>query len=147
MKRWHSKKPIFIYPEKIGKCANKRLKKFALECKKNEVRSEVWFHRIYSKLRHREDRIGQPFQNKYIPDVANHRFKYIIEVDGSWHDQADVKVKDRIKDAFYKHHGYRVLRVIAYDKDSLHRVIEQLLEIRDIPYLRVALNNKRMRNR
>lgn len=119
-----------------------RLKRFSKKLNKNLAKSEIWFQDIYKKFRHSEDLINKPFQNQYIPDITNHRYKYVIEVDGSIHYLKHVKEHDTKKDIFYNLHGYRIFRIKAFDKVEFYKFLSKLYELRDIPYLRQILNKK-----
>lgn len=125
----------------------KRLIKFSKKLNGNLAKSERWFLQIYGRFRHPGDLINKPFQNQYIPDVTNHRYKYVIEVDGSIHNLAHIKRHDQIKNEFYKLHGYRIFRVKPFDKPAFYEFIKQMYIIRDIPYITKALNKRKQFNK
>lgn len=133
----------YWYFEETPKQRRKRLKDFAKNLQKNLAKSEVWFFGNYLKLKHKNDLFNCPFQNQYIPDILNHKYKYIIEIDGSIHDTPKQKQKDIKKDLFYKKFKYRVFRVKAFQKESFFKCIEWLYKIRDIPYIRVSLQKRK----
>jgi very-short-patch-repair endonuclease len=120
-----------------------RLKKFSKKLNGKLAKSERWFWKNYNKFKHVDDIMNCPFQNKFIPDVCNHRYKYVVEVDGSFHNRPDQIKKDKIKDEYYSQHGYRRFRIIAHDNDSFNQFIYELYKLRDIPFLRKVLTNNR----
>lgn len=65
-----------------------------------------------------------------IPDVINTQSKYIIEVDGSIHDQLLVKARDRLRDERFSTRGYLVFRIKAYDEDGIRRLSSAIKEAR-----------------
>jgi very-short-patch-repair endonuclease len=72
----------------------------------------------------------------YIPDFISKFYKVIVEVDGSIHNLENVKKKDLKKEIIYKRYGYEVIRVKAYDNESLNFCLKRLLEIRlSKPYI------------
>lgn len=105
-----------------AKLHNYRLSEFANNLNDKLPRSEVWFMNLYKDhFICRGDLFNSPFQSRYIPDILNKEFKYVIEVDGSIHDTEYQKQKDLKKDKFYLNHGYLVIRVKAY---CIHSYIE-----------------------
>lgn len=93
-------------------------------------KSEIWFD---EKLK--EHDVKMPLEENYIfagyiPDYINKHYKVIIEVDGSFHDQEHIKKKDAKKDKRFNQYGYTVIRVIAYDDDSLQDCVDKLIKIR-----------------
>lgn len=101
---------------------NQRVSEFATKHKSDIVKSEIWFHSLYDKYKDINDFYNKPF-GKYIPDIANYRFKYIIEIDGSIHSRPDIALKDKIKDQYYKKQGYKVIRVQAYNKQDFDKMM------------------------
>lgn len=107
------------------------LKKFAQNLNINEPRSELWFKSLYQKhYALTTDLYNKPFRKRYIPDVINFKFRYIIEIDGSIHNTPEQIKKDIIKDYFYKKHNFKVFRVKAYDNESYIKLIKELFIIR-----------------
>lgn len=105
-------------------------KKFAESLNQNRPKSEIWFEEELKKAD-----IRFPFEKNatfagYIPDFFNKHYKVIVEVDGSIHELEHIKEKDLKKDKKYKQYGYTVLRVEAYNKNSLEKCFEKLREIR-----------------
>lgn len=102
----------------------------------NLPKSEQWFRDLYSKeLIERKlktklhlDKYNTPVNRKYIPDVHNRGYKYVIEIDGSWHDQPEVQYKDRQKDYYFEKRGYCVIRIKAFNEESYKAGITQLKE-------------------
>lgn len=126
------------------KRANDKKRKIELRNKLLETRSnwletslpksEVWFREKYLKEDINrmfkedlfKDKFNKPFNQRYIPDVSNKGYKYIIEIDGSWHDRADAQIRDNKKDYYFKKRGYLVLRIKAYNDDSYVSAINEL---------------------
>ena len=93
-------------------------------------KSEIWFDEQMKLVD-----LRFPFdENKVFgglcPDYLSKRYKVVVEVDGTWHDQAHVKKQDIKKQAKYERLGYEVIRVKAYDTDSLDNCLTRLKEIR-----------------
>lgn len=63
----------------------------------------------------------------YILDFYCHSLKLVIEVDGKIHDQADIKLNDRIRQEKIENDGLRVLRFT--NERILLDVQEVILEI------------------
>ena len=97
----------------------------------NTPKSEEWFYnlcrqhrfpRLFNKNNLTEQflNLGDaniPF-NKYIPDIVNKTYKFIIEIDGSFHEQDWVKKKDAEKDKFFTNAGYLVIRIKDHNIQS-----------------------------
>lgn len=101
--------------------------------------SEKWFQHKWRMfgLELKSDQYNTVFF-KFIPDVTNHVFKYVIEVDGSIHDNKKQKKIDRRKDRCYRNHGYRVFRIRPYnDYEFL------LLALAVLGHRRVHINHQR----
>lgn len=114
-----------------------RLKRFSIGLEKNLSKSETWFRELYKKnsFEDENDRYNQPFK-RFIPDVINKRFKYVIEVDGSFHDLPHQKAKDRNKDQLYRTHRFKIFRVKAYDLASF------LSSCREIQLIKMRQKNQ-----
>lgn len=97
-------------------------------------KSEAWFYRKYFKehilrqftSKRFQDQFNKPTCNWYIPDVSNKGYRYIIEIDGSFHDRADQKLKDAKKDYNFKKRGYKVIRIKAFDEASYQKGMAEL---------------------
>lgn len=135
----YSKYAIYKRPKKAKKRKKKlksRIQAFAEGLEKNLPASEKWFREKYKDVFTRDsislfnDKYNQVL-GKTIPDVINQGYRYIIEIDGSIHDDPKVKFKDAKKDLFYASKGYRVFRVKAYDNDSYNIAIEAIKKIRE----------------
>lgn len=114
-----------IYKNKL-----KRSKKTQAELKSNIPKSELWFlNEISSRnieipyLKHNE------LFRLYIPDFISIPLKVIIEIDGSIHENEDQKERDKKKDIYYRNNGFEVIRVIAYDENSLIECFSKILTI------------------
>jgi very-short-patch-repair endonuclease len=108
-----------------------RMRRFAKQLNNNLPKSEQWFKERY--LLHYPNDLDQfnvPLESRYIPDIINKNYKYVIEIDGSIHDTVEQKEIDLKKDEFYKARGYTVIRVIAYDDMSYIECIKQLFVLR-----------------
>ena len=123
------------YSKKKKKKSPTRLQKYARELNKNVPQSEVWFRELFQsylsdhKLTLYKDKYNH-IVGKYIGDVVNEGYKYVIEVDGSIHDTEIQRWKDRLRDNYLRKHGYSVIRIRAYDTSSFEDGLKQILEIR-----------------
>lgn len=131
--------------QRKDKNRNKRIKKakkakiqrdiesFAADLEKNLPKSEVWFRSLYEKhLKIDSDIYNKPFKNRYIPDLINEEFKYIIEIDGTIHETPEVKAKDTTKNVYFKNCGYSVFRIKAYSLTHYIGVLKVICRIRNI---------------
>jgi len=107
-----------------------KLKKFADRLNESLPKSEVWFQKLYKEFNHVDDRYNEPL-GRYIPDVSNDRYKYVIEIDGDIHLDAAVKRKDYIKTKFYLTKGYRVYRIKAYNTKDFESALTEVLNLRE----------------
>jgi len=104
-----------------------RLERFASKLNDKVPKSEIWFKELYTQhFIHFEDQFNVPICGKYIGDIVNRQFKYVIEIDGSYHDRDDQKAKDFYKDLAIKKSGYIVIRVKAYDRLSYLECISRI---------------------
>jgi very-short-patch-repair endonuclease len=110
----------------------KKLRQFAKALNADRPWSEIWFLKEYKASGHRDatDRCNTPFKGKFIPDILNLRYKFVVEVDGSVHQTPEQIMKDREKDVFYRMHGMTVIRVIAYDKISLSNALNKIIALK-----------------
>ena len=97
---------------------------------KNLPKSEIWFNNQmkFVGLNIKDLKPNKPFLG-FIPDYRSDSLKLIIEVDGNFHDSDNVKQKDDKKQKLYEKSGYTVIRVIAYNENSLRSCF---LKIKDI---------------
>lgn len=109
--------PSYLVSEKVAS----HRKIYSERLKKTHTKSEVWFFDLYKSYQDIDDVYNEPLGN-YIPDMANHKYKYVVEIDGSIHDRPDIKEKDLKKDKYYKALGYRVMRIQAYDIQKFNKV-------------------------
>lgn len=115
----------------MGLSHKTKLKKMGNFLNANCPKSEKWFRELYmAHFYSKMDEFNKPFKSKYIPDVLNIVFNYVIEIDGSLHETPEQKEKDRIKDEFYKSHGYTVIRIQAYNNNSYIEAIKLLFVLR-----------------
>lgn len=137
-------KKLRTKPKQLSKKLKKKIKNqrsikkhqsfkyFANEIEKNLPKSESWFRSLYEKhFKIDSDLYNRPFCLKYIPDVLNERYRYIIEIDGSIHETEMQSYKDRVKDKFYKHRGYKVFRILYGNEIQYINLINSLMEIRE----------------
>ena len=107
------------------------LTKLSKHLESNIPKSEIWFRDLYSKHYQAEsDRFNVPLHSRYIPDVTNIVFKYIIEIDGSVHNTPEQQAADKVKDDYYKDKGFTVIRIKAYCEDSYIQAIVKLFDLR-----------------
>lgn len=109
----------------------RRLEAFAREIEEQLPASERWFREFWlsNGLLDDEDRFNEPF-GKRIPDLVNHKFKYVIEIDGAIHNSPRQMRIDASKDRFYDSKGYSVLRVRAFNMSDLLGCVEVVERLR-----------------
>lgn len=91
---------------------SKNIKQFASKLKNSF--DEDWFFKYY-KLN--EDEIqNKVFMDKYVPDITNDKYKYIIELYGSIHRIPKIMDQDVKKRVFYTSHGYKVFTLDTVEK-------------------------------
>lgn len=113
-----------------------RLERFSNDLEDSLPKSEKWFREKYLKESLNRifkedsftDKFNKPYNDKYIPDIHNAGYRYVIEVDGSWHDRIDAKIKDFKKNHYFDKRGFLLIRVIAYDDKSYEDCITKLKE-------------------
>ena len=109
----------------------KKLRQFAKRLETKLPKSEVWFRALYKEHQHKQDKFNTPLKDKYIPDIQNKRLRYVIEVDGSFHDSEWAKKKDRKKDTYYLSQGFKVFRVKAHCQESFEAFLIEFLIYRE----------------
>ena len=110
----------------------------ATQLRKNMTAAEMslWLH-LRSGLFGYKFRRQHPI-SIYIADFYCHRAKLIIELDGSIHNQEDVKKNDAIRQADLEKWGYTVIRF------TNHEVFEQLeLVVKKISDKILFINNSK----
>lgn len=103
-------KQVFVSKKEV-------LKRYAAKLNANVPASEKWFLSLYEAhgLLDVEDRFNEPFADVCIPDIVNHRHKYIIEVQDPTHKKVARIVWDAKKNALFAKSGYRAFYVWAWD--------------------------------
>lgn len=114
----------------------KYLKQFRRDLRKRMTRSETI---LWTKLRGKQ--LGEKFHRqysvgKYIVDFCSPRAKIAIELDGITHNEEKTYLRDKQKEQFLKHCGFKVLHFS--DNDAVNRTTEVVEAIYQI----CALNNK-----
>lgn len=94
-------------------------------------RSERWFRDFWESngLKDKDDEYNAVWCRR-IPDLVNHKFKYVIEIDGSIHNKKHQKRVDAKKDRFYDNNKYQVFRVQAFSEKNLYAVAELVERLR-----------------
>lgn len=129
---------INIIKEKINK--HTRIKEFAKQLNANLPNSEIWFRdrlKEHKRLLKMNFTFNTTFKGMFICDVISTKYNVIIEVDGSYHDLPEQKIKDAYKDSVYRNNGFTVYRVKAYDDESFNSCISALKAI-----IRIRRKNK-----
>lgn len=103
-----------------------RIQKCSINLKCNTPKSEIWFQSLWPY----NDLYNEPL-GKYIPDVMNKVYKYVIEVDGSVHNTYKQQKIDIKKNKYYDDKGYQIFRVIAYDINSYNITLQKIQKIRN----------------
>jgi len=117
---------------KLKRTKKKRdLQLVAQRLNSNLPQSEKWFQDFWKKsgLEHERGEYNKPWMH-YIPDVINHKFKYVIEIDGSIHEKRSQKKRDLRKDKVYEINHYTVFRVEAFNDEMLLAIAECIERIR-----------------
>ncbi|MAY63598.1 MAG: hypothetical protein CML29_15460 [Rhizobiales bacterium] len=82
------------------------------------------FRRLYGIHVRRQVPIGD-----YVVDFAIHSAKLVIEVDGHFHEDAERKMKDAVRDRWLEKAGYKVLRFRTGElADSYDGCIHEILD-------------------
>ena len=107
--------------EKLKKLKRVPILQFCELLEKNLPKSEEWFRDLWrrSEMEHTADQYNRPLCG-FIPDVQNSVYNYVIEIDGSIHNQKKQRQADQKKNAFYTHRGVFWVRVKAFDFDSFN---------------------------
>lgn len=114
------------------------LKSFANKLNKFTPKSELWFRDLYkehfykSNIDIENDKYNLPI-GRYIYDMVNQHFRYAVEVDGSYHERFDQKLKDAKKDFAMSQRGYTLIRITAYSEESFKEGLNRILELRQKP--------------
>jgi len=97
---------------------------FAYQLNCNLPKSEQWFWDKWRKA-DMADQFDYPNKPRFgfIPDVINMVHKYIIEIDGSIHDDLKQQIRDTHKDVVFVRKGYLVVRVTAYCDKSFDECV------------------------
>jgi len=116
--------------DKINKVSNGKstfLRNMSIKLNKNLPKSEIWFNNQmkHANLNIKDLKPNAPFLG-YIPDYRSDRYKLIIEVDGNIHKNSDIREKDKIKQSLYEKAGYTVIRVVAYNENSLYSCFSKI---------------------
>jgi very-short-patch-repair endonuclease len=132
---------LFCLSRKINKGKKKkkqfrRIDHYSSRLNKNLPKSEKWFISLWridiiqDSNPKFKDQYNIPIY-KYIPDIINLGYKYVIEVDGTFHNNPVQKWKDYVKDIFYTNKGFNVFRVIAYDMKSYNDTLNSVRKIKE----------------
>ena len=111
---------------------HKKINDLAAKLRKNKPKSEIWFMNKLKEVCFPNvlpiGKSNQVFNNRYIPDILNHKLKFIVEIDGSVHNLESVKEKDSKKNTYYMRRHYQVIRVRAYDDESFFKATLRLAQ-------------------
>lgn len=89
---------------------------------------ELLFYKVFpylQKQRHFGTGIGGYKKygvKRYIADFVDSSSNTIIEIDGNSHNDKIQKIKDKIRDLFFKEHGYLVIRFKNQDVINLYKL-------------------------
>ena len=116
---------------KKGKARRKRMAVFAAALERNLPRSEKWFREFWEGegLKDTDDRYNAVWCRR-IPDLVNHKFRYVIEIDGNYHSKKSQKETDAKKDRFYRTMKYDLFRVVAFKESQLVALAECVERLR-----------------
>lgn len=124
----------FNFLDEINKTIqrNKWILNKAKQLNDNLPASEKWFH---EKFRNTEQnkimnfKSNQIFRSLYICDLISIKYKTIIEIDGSFHELPQQKLKDEIKDRKYLEAKFNIIRVKYEDEFSFDACLKKLTKI------------------
>lgn len=100
------------------------LKELAIYLNQNTPSSELWFRSHWP--RKNGERYNRVIEGRYIADVCNEAYKYIIEIDGGAHDDAHQAKKDYYKTKFLQRTGFKVYRIKYKDLQTLEEVKQEV---------------------
>lgn len=136
---------------KLPKARRKNLiEYYAISLENNLPKSEQWFREMYLKEDIKrmfsednfKDQFNKSFNNRFIPDICNVGYKYIIEVDGSIHNTPEQKYKDMKKDYYFETRGYLVIRVKYGDNAGYRSCVEKVkARVAEIDIIELARRN------
>jgi very-short-patch-repair endonuclease len=113
-----------------GKFSKRKfIKERAKELNYDLPKSEVWF---FEKFKHSflyrtmKWEANLPVFDCYIVDWFCGRYRFVIEVDGTFHNKKETIEKDKIRDKRLKAGGLTVFRVKAYDEQGYREFIHRL---------------------
>jgi very-short-patch-repair endonuclease len=107
------------------------VKRFSKKLQKEPHVSDIWFKNKWAEVRmeHSDDEYNVAL-GLFVPDCINRYFRYVIEVDGSYHLRADQRAKDARKDVYYGSLGYAVFRVISFNNRSFDKLVSNMIKYR-----------------
>lgn len=117
---------------------SKRINCFARAKNNNLPKSEVWFYSMLQKEKFPLLDIGfsnAPLNDRYIPDILNETYMYVIEIDGSIHNLDYIKERDIKKTEYYRSLGFSVFRIEAFNEESFYNTFKwvKLIHSRKAP--------------
>lgn len=95
-------------------------------------KSERWFNKMLDESGYNKIPLESNItfeDTTLIPDYTCKKYKFVIEIDGSVHENKEQKERDRMKDSIYKKYRYRVIRIIAYDSESFKKGLGTIFNI------------------
>lgn len=109
-----------------------KLEKNGINLNKNLPKSEKWFQAYYQTFKDNYDSYNRPLENT-IPDVLNEKYKYVVEIDDIGHKIYKKTIaRDIQKNKIYTNLGYKIIRIDAYNKQSLADGLTAILQARNI---------------
>jgi very-short-patch-repair endonuclease len=105
-----------------------RIQRYADKLNHDLPISERWFQRNWNAEGIEGSKYNEVLGHR-IPDVINHIYHFIIEVDGSIHNTEYQKKIDKMKDNYFRKKGFTVFRVIAYNEDSYKNCLNAVKEL------------------
>jgi len=128
------------------------LSMFGERLEANLPASERWFRELYFKEDikrtfsedHFKDQYNVPFNSTFIPDVTNRGYKYIIEIDGGYHNTPEQQFKDAKRDHYFIKREYLVIRIKDRDMESYTAGIELIkARVKEIDELELKRRNRK----
>lgn len=106
-----------------------KLNDFAKEIESKKWASDIWLKTNLAIVLCKNDKFNSP-EGPYIPDLINRKYRYIVECDGSIHNDLKIKEKDKKKDQYFKNKGFKVFRIEYKNKLQLNEVKEHLINLK-----------------
>lgn len=115
-----------------SRISNHKKQKLAIKLRNDMPWSERWFWLQWRRadMCHTGDKSNEVFRG-FIPDVINHKFKYIIEIDGSIHNTQQQQEIDQLKNHVFRKAGYKVFRLKPFNNPLFWNLVRKIEELKN----------------